>query len=112
MKTITINGVNFEVKTPRKNKVYFNQCVNYLMRYQGRDIWDCYDRPSEVKQEIYKDWVKWYTDCDKNVDLFGITSYNCMQFSLGCLYYDRENNVRYSLSITRDHNVATVITMD
>ena len=109
MKTLIINGCTFEVYKPRKNKVTLNQAIDYLERYQHRDIWDCYDKPSTTKVSIYNEWLQWYTEQGNEIDYFCVTSYNCMQFSLGALYFDNNTNTFYILSITASHNTATVI---
>ncbi len=112
MKTLTINGVDFEVKTPRKNTVTIFEAYSYLNRYKHRDLWSCYSKPSEAKTSIYSQWLKWYTDVDNTLTEFCITGYNSMCFSLGALYTDIKTNTHYLLSITKAHNVATVLTID
>ena len=108
-KTIDIFGERFEVKTPRKNKLSLEQTIRHLDHYSGRDIWDCYERPSRSKENIYEKWLKWYSDAPENaLDMFGVSSYNCMQFSLQALYCDSKGNY-YLLIITASHNYATLI---
>jgi hypothetical protein len=107
-KTLTINGVNFEVKTPRKNKLSLESVINTLDRNAGRTIYDCYDRPSEVKLSIYNEWLDWYTGCDDDtVDYFGVSSYNGFNFSLQALA--EVDGYYYLISITKANNTATLI---
>lgn len=107
MKTLTINGTNFELKVPRKNKVTISEALEYLERYKGRTIYDCYERPSVYKEAIYSDWLCWLRTT-VNVGYFGVTGYNCMQFSLGALAWIDDKY--YLLRITRDHNIAVELT--
>lgn len=108
MKTIEINGIDFEVKRPRKNKLELETVLRWVDRYAGRTIYDCYDRPSHAKQSIYDSWLNWYTeDTQDRVDYFGVSGYNCMSFSLQAIYYGDYGI--YLLSITKAHNTATLI---
>lgn len=101
MKTITINGREFELYVPTKhipNK-------DNLERYAGRSITDCYDRPSKTKSEIYYDWLQWAIN--SNVEMFGVSSYNSNIFTLQG--YIEMDGKKYILSITKCHNIATLI---
>ena len=69
----TVNGVRFEIKKPIENP-----------RMSIRKRLDtCYQKPSEVKQEIYDLWLRFVISSFDDVDNFGIESYNCMMFTLG-----------------------------
>lgn len=108
MKTLNINGVNFEVKKPRKNKLSLKRTIETLERYDGRTIFECYDNPSSYKEDIYFNWVHW--SLYDNISYFGVSGYNCMAFSLQGLYFDGTNY--YLLSITKCNNTATLIELD
>lgn len=96
-KTININGETFELVTA-------HNCYRQL--YAGRGIFDCYDRPSNIKVNIYKNWLEWATDT--GIDSFGVSSYNCNFFTLTGIYY-AEDGDSYFIRITPAHNYATKI---
>ena len=96
-KTITINERTFEL---------VNRQGVYRDLYPHRSIWDCYNRPSRTKEEIYEDWLKWAVDTD--VESFGVCSYNCNFFTLTGLFYNNDDEC-YFLKITPCHNYATRI---
>lgn len=96
-KTIEINDRTFELRTE-------HSCYRNL--YAGRSVWDCYDRPSRTKEDIYNDWLKWAVDAD--VDSFGVSSYNCHLFTLSGIYH-APNGDSYFIRITPAHNYATLI---
>ena len=104
MKTITINGVDFELIKPR---------IAEVKPFRGwfcdeEAIFNCYDRPSLAKIGIWNSWLKWARDTD-GIVAFEITSYNCMQFTIGGGYVD-DNGDEYVLYITRAHNRAYKVT--
>lgn len=114
-KTIEINGVLFELRQPRKNKVYFEDVNHMINNFTGRDLWDCYDRPSDVKQKIYRMWRNWELDSENNrpfiISNLEVDSYNCMQFTLCAIAWEQsDEGTIYVLKITRDHNYATIVT--
>ena len=109
MAYMIINGERFEVHKPRKNKLALDEIMERLHRtYSDTTVYDCYERPSEAKVNIYKEWKQW-ADNTPNVLYFEVSSYNCMQFTLSALYHDVENEAWFSLYITREHNTATYI---
>ena len=102
-KTLKINGELFELTIPRK-EVYAIECG----KWGGYNaIFECYERPSTYKQEIWHDWYMWSKDTI-GVRSFYISGYNCMQFTISGLYED-ENGNKYNLYITRDHNRAILV---
>ena len=105
-RTMEINGVTFELTAPRKPK-HLEDVIRRLDRYAHRTIWECYERPSETKESIYKKWLDWYTDQGEEIDYFGVSSYNSMCFTLQALYFD--GVFYYELRITRDYNRAILI---
>lgn len=97
-KNITIDNRTFEVKRSK----YAN--ANNLYRYSHRGIYQCYDRPSTTKVEIYHDWEKWVYMND--VEYFGIKSYNSNIFTLqGLINYQGQI---YILEITPTRNTAYI----
>ena len=97
MKTLNINGVVFEVVKPRKEVKPFSGWF-----CDENDIFNCYDRPSVYKIGIWNSWLKWARNTD-GVVAFEITSYNCMQFTIGGLYVD-DNGNEFNIYITKAHN--------
>jgi len=102
-RTIEINNVTFELTVPRKE-------VSAIERekWDGMNaIFECYDRPSIYKQQIWNDWYLWSIKTI-GVRSFYISGYNCMRFTISGLYED-ENGNKYNLYITRDHNRAILV---
>lgn len=99
-KTIIINEKTFELKTGCGVRNYYR----YL--YPNRSLWECYNRPSRTKEEIYEEWAKWAMDT--GIDDFGVSSYNSQFFTLTGLYYADDGNT-YFIRITPAHNYATLI---
>lgn len=92
-KIIELNNVDFELGKP----------INGQPSINTRSIWDCYDKPSKIKEEIYEEWRNWFVrDCDSY--LFGVCSYNGHFFTINGLITVNEKT--YYLVITRSHNRA------
>lgn len=94
-KLLKIKGIIFEVQKPIYDKLY----------YSGRDLYNCYDKPSYVKQNQYEFWEDWYYnnfDYDNRVGSLTVHSYNFAIFTLtmGIIY----NGKQYHLYITPNHN--------
>lgn len=87
----TINGVTFELN--EVDKVTYHTFLR-------RDLWDCYGRPSTAKENIYREWSRWFTDLD-SFD-FTIPSYNSNFFTIEG-YFTFES-VDYYTKITPSHN--------
>ncbi len=54
-----------------------------------RDLWDCYERPSDAKRHIWGSWSAFFNnkvDCEQ----YGIYSYNCMTFTINAIAYVHE----------------------
>lgn len=81
---VIINGRVFVFK-----KAKGELCPNYAVR----DLFECYAKPSAIKQSIYEDWFEWYMHEDNNYILkhFSINSYNANMFTLRCDVYNMEN---------------------
>lgn len=95
-KTIKLKGITFEVQ---KKTIYGRQY------YSGRNLYDCYNKPSYAKQNIYNWWKNWYYnnfDYENRVGILTVHSSNSMIFTLtmGIIYNDKQ----YHLYITPSHN--------
>lgn len=74
---ITINGETFVVKD-------FTGEVSFVPE---KALYNCYEKPSYRKQNIYNYWDKWFKECHS--PCYGIRSYNCMMFTLsGIIHFD------------------------
>ena len=80
MKTVTYLGKEFEVvnSNTKKGRSLDSRLDN--CKFSRLDF--CYDKPSETKREIYREW-KELVSSDNNARRFGIVSYNCHFFTLG-----------------------------
>lgn len=95
-KYIELNNETFEVKKAKSE----------LHPLEYRALVDCYTKPSEIKCSIWKRWIDWLVQLDKNSSdiWFGsltIISYNCMMFTLGCNVYNNVNKLIGQLYITK-----------
>ena len=96
MKTITINGVDFEhVTAPKMIEKICN--LNYC---GGLSNW--YTKCSDTKQRIYDEWVNWFNQTATGHCSFGISSANSMTFTITCDI--RIDNQNYRMYITPSHN--------
>lgn len=94
-KTIELKGITFEVQKEIYDKLY----------YSGRDLYDCYNKASYTKQNIYDWWKDWYYnnfDYESRIGIITVHSYNTAMFTLtmGIIY----NSKQYHLYITPGHN--------
>lgn len=69
-----VNGKLFEIMKPIEKLTTF--------RFRRR-LDTCYDRPSEIKQEIFKYWEDFVRDNFGEFWGFGVESYNGFMFTLG-----------------------------
>lgn len=63
---------------------------------RGKELYNCYDRPSATKAYIFNAWRDWASELNGWLD---VDSYNCMMFTLKG-EIDIEN-VRYYVYITK-----------
>lgn len=92
---ITINGETFSIEGKTTSR-YNVSCANYI-----ENIFDHYDRPSQTKIAIWRDWCDWACECGARLD---IASHNCFRFTIkGYIEY---NGKFYNLYITDQHNRA------
>lgn len=69
----TVNCVKFEIK----------KSIDTERRSTRHTLKACYERPSEIKQEIFKDWENFVRNNFDEYWNFGIESYNGFMFTLG-----------------------------
>lgn len=91
--TITLNGERFELDT--------KETVSTSISIKRRTVDDCYERPSSYKREIFEDWWRWFIE---NGGYCGVASYNCMQFTIEGVVFDKETQEEYYCYITKAHN--------
>lgn len=90
------------------NNVSFKVCgkVNSLPRISGRNINDCYSRPSVNKTRIFWQWREW--SLEAGVDAFGVRGFNCNVFTLEFSYRSPEGVLYYGW-ITPTYNRVYVV---
>ena len=106
MKTLSINGVNFEVTRPRDLE-RTNQHYLDLYFSEPKRIKDCYNKPSHIKELIYYQWHNWFDNeitrkCFEDMVWLGVKSYNTFSFTLGACV--SMNGIDYIMEITPTHN--------
>lgn len=87
-----------KVKAMLENVVYWETLPN-----APRTIWDAYNKPSDEKERIYKEWREWFREAKD----FRIVSHNCNFFSIAVvtdnyIYYITKGNnymIRMNTSI-------------
>ena len=104
MRTLEVNGVIFEVITPKESNA---QRYIDLLCAIPRDIRECYGRPSISKVEIYEYWKEWFHSLSQFDDVtfkqfHGVTSHNINQFTIGGLLELGQRD--YIVVITKKHN--------
>ena len=104
MKTITLNGITFEVS---KKALDID-----TVRYTGRSLYDCYKNPSNYKINVWNEWVNYFyklTNPSRTTAHPFVNSYNCNIFTIGCqfdLY-----GINYHAKITPAHNYIWAIVL-
>lgn len=84
-KTIELVGIVFTVKGHTK-----------VHDYKSRTLWDCYERPSHIKELI---WCKWYRKLlDMGFHDISVSTYNAQMFTI--IAY----NENYLVRIYPTHN--------
>ncbi len=68
-----VNGMYFEVMKP----------IESPRQRTRKDLHECYDKPSEIKQRIFWEWRHFCINAFEDLDNFGIESYNGFMFTLG-----------------------------
>ena len=96
MKTIEINGETFEVI--RSWKYDFAR----KFKFTGYGLSHFYQKPSQVKKDIYEYWRKWACNAD-NVHYLQVRTANGRFFTLEAVYMDDVQVYGY-IEITKNHN--------
>lgn len=98
-----INGVEFETIKSKRTESMIDAYLSSGNAY--RSIWDCYERPSRTKEEIYIEWRDWFLNAE-NVFSFGVHAHSCFMFTLAAILYDEEMQTKPIgfIHITKDHN--------
>ena len=101
-KTITINGVTFELYDDGRldtGKIYNGAFYDEIMSVYGK--------PSIYKVKSWHAWCEWAYECMRlGIDaMLEISSHNCMMYSITGAIRDTDGT-KYELWITRDHNRA------
>lgn len=68
---------------------------------QNRSIWDCYERPSRIKESIYESWRNWFIENNGYCD---VCSHNSNFFSMQGYVRNMETRDMYFCYITPAHN--------
>ena len=92
-KLVPLAGIEFE----KYNSLY-TPGIN-----TRRSLWDVYKNPSELKEEIYNDYLAWFCYCSENCnDFITIDSYSNQRFNLSGVV--TINGETYIIKITPLHN--------
>lgn len=90
-KYIEIDGISFEVK----------KRLNIIQGYELKTLYDCYNNPSMIKQDIMKYWVDFAIKHNSGV-YFGVAGYNCMMFTFDAMIMHEDK--KYYIHITPKNN--------
>ena len=97
-----MNNVFYETINPKTAKG--GSMIWSSNQYHGRTLYDCYNKPSTTKENI---WDFWVNECrrlnpkesmDATLHNIHVVSYNCMMFTIG---FEDDENWYY---ITPTHN--------
>ena len=105
MKTITINGVEFEVH--KSNTADIRTEINHMRNWGFDSIYDAYEKPSRYNVEIWEEWLDWARNCfdeNFNISRMCITGPTSKHFSIKAPIYDDNYDLRGYLWITKLHN--------
>ena len=98
-KQMEINGKMFEVI---KSKYTEKMIENHWKNYSSKTLDYYYQKPSEIKKEIYAYWRDWSSDpC---VWAFEVISGSCSCFSLGAILKNEHGYDIGYIKITKAHN--------
>lgn len=117
-KTIEIFGRNFEVVTSKKYPVTIETVNRYMDSFSHKDLYNFYNRPSDVKQRIWEEWRKWcfesrYTESNNDtIQYMQVASANRMMFTIDALVFDDKDYIKYMLHITPSHNYAYPVVLN
>lgn len=88
---LEINGETFEFDT--------KDICDYNPSHPWTSLYDCYERPSRTKENIYEAWRRWFHELDGEL---WVSSYNCNFFTISG--YFKYNGDTYRAYITASHN--------
>lgn len=106
--TVDLNGVTFEYDTKGGKKPEFT-------KWDYKDIYSAYDRPSYIKQDIWHEWtnwihnISWRTGDYENNDIW-IVSKNAFQFTISGTVINEKTGEILGIHITKAHNYCWSIT--
>lgn len=116
-KTMEINGVTFEVEKPilAANYAYQTLACEKWHPYSKRvndiaGIYEAYKKPSVTKVSIYRKWLEWVAEGQKDVEEISIwvSSATAQFFTISG--YAKISDKLYAISITAKHNrIAEII---
>ena len=89
---IEINGKRFVIMVNKPAEE-----LAHMTRWEYRNIWEAYDRPSRTKEEIWEDWKNWFNSFDNSA--LWVQSRNTNQFTIAG--YININDKVYNVYITK-----------
>ena len=95
-----INGVMFENISAFTKKGM--SIVTDIETHNLLNLFDLYNRPSNIKQNIYEDWKKWFFEIDNCISNFGCLRGSSMTFSIGAYFIYKD--CACWCYITKSHN--------
>lgn len=103
MAYLSLKSANYEViKKGTKKAEHLYNSYKWSMNYYGtRNLWHCYERPSQAKECAYEDCVGMLSDFE-GCKGYTVISYNCMQFTFGSIVWLK--GIVYLMYITKAHN--------
>ena len=86
----------------KRAETLLNNYYGNIAYYGYRDLFDCYTRPSPIKESI---WDSIYNECYNKLEGYGLTvlSANTFQFTCGYIYPDKETGALILRVYTRDN---------
>ena len=101
-----INGIYFET---HKSKHAQNMIYCHLKHYSNKDLYNHYEKPSDLKIAIYNEWLDWYLENDSSLAFFEVTNASIFQFTIGCILLNDKNEYIGYIRITKEHNYLYLI---
>ena len=96
--TIKLNGRVFTYD----NRLSYNPLKARNYRYTYSTIWNAYEKPSEIKQSIWENWVLW---SHMNSGTIWIESRNCFKFTISGVVVNSETGEILGIHITDTNNI-------
>ena len=103
MAYLSLKRANYEViKKGTKKAEHLYNSYKWSMNYYGRrNLYYCYDRPSQAKIRAYEYCIGMLADFE-GCKGYTVIGYNCMQFSFGSFVW--LEGKMYLMYITKSHN--------